>query len=247
MRIYIYKERMETIKPRVSPELQNALSQLDKTYFIKSTNNLINHRVFYCNKWTEENNQAGLNILNLLKKECTHLKESFDKYTLIQLNIINAPPDCNTQLFHIDYQGDSLSYFVPLVELSDLNGTEYLYFSDPANYTTYFNILLKMSDEYLDKPYIIEYLTSKHGLKLGEDFSFKCANSDAYGLLYMPYYVYHRGQKNKTQIRRLMLNILFSIDNKFDYPVDEYILDSEIDEDARMADILELRNKMVFH
>ena len=236
---------MEIIKPRISQELKTALEKLDTYYFIKSTNNLINHRVFYCNKWTEENNKKGLDIINLLKKECPHLKESFEKNTLIQLNIINAPPDCNNQLFHMDYQCDSNSYFIPLVELSDLNGTEYLYFFDAQNYTKYYKTLLHMSDNYLDKQDINDYLLKTHDLKIDEDFCFKCANSDAYALLYMPYYVYHRGQKNKTNTNRLMCNILFSIENKCNFPIDKYILDSEIDEVDRVDRILEVRKNIV--
>lgn len=236
---------MELIQTTVSDELKQALQELNLSYFKNSTNNLINHRVFYCNKWSDDENRKGLCVLELLKKECDHLKNSFKNHTLIQLNVINAPPDCNTQLFHIDYQGDSASYFIPLVELSDLNGTEYLYFFDKEKYTQFYNILLRMSDNYLDKKEIIEYLSNKYSLKLDIDFTFKCANSDPYALLYMPYYVYHRGQKNKTTTNRLMLNILFSIGNKFSYPIEEYILDSEIDEEARYAKILEIRKNMV--
>jgi hypothetical protein len=236
---------MEIIKPQISHELRSALGKIDTYYFIKSTNNLINHKVFYCNKWTEEQNKDGLDMINLLKKECHHLKESFEKNTLIQLNVINAPPDCNNQLFHMDYQCDSNSYFIPLVELSDLNGTEYLYFYNKEYYTKYYKTLLQMSDLYLDKEDINEYLTKTHGLKLNEDFCFKCANSDAYALLYMPYYVYHRGQKNKTNTNRLMVNILFSIENKCNFPIEKYILDSEIDEVDRVDKILELRKKNI--
>ena len=90
-----------------------------------------------------------------------------------------------------------------------------------------------MSDHYFDKQDAIDYLIQQLGLKLTTDFSFKCANSDAYALLFMPYYVYHRGQKNKTPINRLMVNILFSIGNKFSYPTEEYILDAEIDGQSR--------------
>ena len=234
---------MELIEAQVSTNLQQALQQLDIDYFIKSSNNLINHRVFYCNKWTEEQNIKALPILNALKVECDHLKTSFEKYTLIQINIINAPPDCNNQLFHIDYQGDSFSYFIPLVELSDLNGTEYLYFFEEKNYKIYYENLLYLSDNYLDKPEAIDYLTNTLGLKINVDYVFKCANSNAYSLLYMPYYVYHRGQKNKTPINRLMLNILFSIGNKFNYPIEEYILDAEIDEEERAQTILEMRKQ----
>ena len=236
---------MEIIKSNVSTNLKDALEQLDTEYFIKSSNNLINHRVFYCNKWTEEQNKVGIPILNALKVECDHLKNSFDKYTLIQINIISAPPDCNNQLFHMDYQGDSFSYFLPLVDLSDLNGTEYLYFFEEKNYKIYYENLLYMSDHYFDKQDAIVYLTETLGLKINIDFVFKCANSNAYSLLYMPYYVYHRGQKNKTSINRLMLNILFSIGNKFNYPIEEYILDAEIDEESRAKSILEIRQNSV--
>jgi len=236
---------MEVIVPQVSENLKSALQELDIDYFIKSSNNLINHRVFYCNKWTEEQNKVGLPLMNLLKVECDHLKNSFDKYTLIQINIINAPPDCNNQLFHMDYQGDSFSYFLPLVELSDLNGTEYLYFFESKNYKIYFENLLYMSDNYFSKEMAIDHLTNTLGLKINIDFVFKCANSNAYSLLYMPYYVYHRGQKNKTTTNRLMLNILFSIGNNFNYPIEEYILDAEIDEESRAETIIEIRKNNI--
>ena len=160
----------------------------------------------------------------------------------MQINIINAPPDCVDQLFHIDYLGDSISYFIPFVELSDLNGTAYLNFINPDNNLVYYNDLLKMSALYLSQPDIIEYLANLQ-LKLGVDYEFKAANSDAFGLLRMPNYVYHRGQKNKSGKDRLMLNILFSINNAYEYPVDEIITDSEIDEVDRAANILKIRQE----
>ena len=233
---------MEIIKPQVSENLKAALKTINIDYFLKSSNNLINHRVFYCNEWTDEQNKVGIPILNALKVECDHLNSRFKTHTLIQINIINAPPDCNNQLFHIDYQGDSESYFIPLVELSDLNGTEYLYFYDKENYKLYYESDLYMSDHYYSKEEIIDYFTTL-GLKINIDFVFKCANSDPYALLFMPYYVYHRGQKNKTTTNRLMLNILFSIGNKFNYPIEEYILDAEIDEEERAQTILEMRKQ----
>ena len=235
---------MEIIKPQVSENLKAALKTINIDYFLKSSNNLINHRVFYCNEWTDEQNKVGIPILNALKVECDHLNSRFKTHTLIQINIINAPPDCNNQLFHIDYQGDSESYFIPLVELSDLNGTEYLYFYDKENYKLYYESDLYMSDHYYSKEEIIDYFTTL-GLKINIDFVFKCANSDPYALLFMPYYVYHRGQKNKTTTNRLMLNILFSIGNKFNYPIEEYILDAEIDEESRAETILEIRKNTI--
>jgi len=168
------------------------------------------------------------------------LKNIFDTTTLIQLNFLNAPPDCNTQLFHLDYKGDSISYFIPLVELSDMNGTEYLYFFNQDNYQTYYNIILDMNEKYFDRNEAIEYL-SKLGLSLNIDYAFKFANSEAFSLIYMPHYVYHRGQKNKTNKNRIMLNILFSIKNIYNYPTDEYVLDTEIDEKLRTESVLAKR------
>jgi hypothetical protein len=54
--------------------------------------------------------------------------------------------------------------------------------------------------------------------------------------------IYHRGQKNKTNQKRIMLNILFSRNNAYDYPVDEVIADSEVDEDQRYDKILQKKH-----
>lgn len=232
---------MEVVKKQISATLQTELEAVLQTHLNHFTtpSKLINHKLLYCNKW-KENNYAYL--IPLLYEECGELKRDIEENTLLQINIINAPPDCVDQLFHIDYLGDSISYFIPFVELSDLNGTAYLNFINPDNNLVYYNDLLKMSALYLSQPDIIEYLANLQ-LKLGVDYEFKAANSDAFGLLRMPNYVYHRGQKNKSGKDRLMLNILFSINNAYEYPVDEIITDSEIDEVDRAANILKIRQE----
>ena len=79
------------------------------------------------------------------------------------------------------------------------------------------------------------------GFSYNVNYCFKCANSDKYALIEMPNYVYHRGQKNKTDHNRIMLNILISINNEYDYPIDEIITDSEVDEAQRLEYILKKR------
>jgi hypothetical protein len=175
-----------------------------------------------------------------LKSESPYLKNTFENNTLLQINFINAPPDCNDQLFHIDYMGDSISFFIPMVELSDLNGTEYLFFYNKENYLKYFPLMLEMSDKYFTRPEAKEYMESKNFI-CGVDYEFRCANSDPYALIEMPNYVYHRGQKNKTNHNRIMLNILLSINNEYEYPTDEVITDSEVDEAQRFDYILKKR------
>lgn len=230
---------MNLIQSYVSDTLKTALDILnaDNITHFSSSNPLINHKLLYCNKWKENKYEY---LVDLLKNECPHLANTFANNTLVQINFINAPPDCNEQLFHIDYLGDSISYFIPLVELSDLNGTEYLYFYDNNNYFVYYTLMLEMSEKYFTKKEVIEYMNIK-GLYFEKDYCFKCANGPSYSIIEMPNYVYHRGQKNKTGYHRIMLNILFSINNSYEYPIDEIILDSEVDEKQRINYILKKR------
>lgn len=230
---------MNVVKKQISANLQTELETILQTHLNHFTNpsKLINHRLLYCNKWTENKYEY---LIPLLYAECVELKQDLEKHTLLQINIINAPPDCVDQLFHIDYLGDSISYFIPFVELTDLNGTAYLNFIDPHNNLVYYNDLLKMSALYLTQPEIIAYLSNLH-LQEHIDYEFKSANSAEFALLRMPNYVYHRGQKNRSGKPRLMVNILFSINNAYDYPTQEIIEDSEIDEIQRADEILKKR------
>lgn len=230
---------MNVIENCVSNVVINELEKLKDLHLshFNSGNQLINHKLLYCNKWSENKYEY---LVDLLKNESPYLKTTFENNTLLQINFINAPPDCNDQLFHIDYLGDSISFFIPLVDLSDLNGTQYLFFHDKENYVKYFPLMLEMSDKYFNNPEAKEYMDSK-GFIYGVDYEFKCANSDKYALIEMPNYVYHRGQKNKTKENRIMLNILLSINNEYEYPTDEVISDSEIDEVQRFDYILKKR------
>ena len=233
---------MNIAKKRISAKLQLELESVLRPHLnhFTTSSKLINHKLLYCNQW-KENKYAYL--IPLLCEECVELKNDNENYTLLQINIINAPPNCVDQLFHIDYLGDSISYFIPFVELSDLNGTAYLKFINPDNNLVYYNDLLKMSALYLTQPEIIDYM-GKLDLHLGKEYEFVVANSDAFALLRMPNYVYHRGQKNRSGKDRIMLNILFSINNAYEYPIDEIIQDSEIDEIQRASEILKKRTTM---
>lgn len=234
---------MNVIEKSVSNVLINELEKIKLEFLphFNSATSLINHKLLYCNKWTENKYKY---LVDLLASECPYLKTIFEKYTLLQVNFINAPPDCVDQLFHIDYLGDSISFFIPLVELSDLNGTEYLFFYNDENYVKYYELMLEMSEKYFNKIEATEYMNAK-GFVYDVDYCFKCANSSKYALIEMPHYVYHRGQKNKTNINRIMLNILISINNAYNYPTDEVIADSEVDEAQRLDYILQKRTNKI--
>jgi hypothetical protein len=240
---------MNVIKKTISNNLKIALNSIlskNINHFTSSqSSKLINHKLLYCNKWKHNDYNY---MIPLLKRESHYMSSVFKNNTLIQLNLINAPPDCNDQCFHIDYEGDSISYFIPYVDINDMNGTEYLYFFNKANYLIYYNELLDMSKKYFDKnrdlPQIIEYM-NKLNLRYNVDYMFKIVNTNAYSIMEMPNYTYHRGQKNKTNENRIMFNIVFSINNKFNYPTHEIINDTELDELTNNMEAQKLKNYII--
>ena len=161
---------MNVIQPYISPSLKQTLNDIYQSLapHFESNTNLINHKLFYCNKWEESRNKHTY-LLDMLRNECDRLRVLMEENTLLQINFICAPPDCTDQLFHIDYLGDSISIFIPLVDLSDLNGTEYLYFYDEKNYLLFFDLMLEMSDKYFTKTEAIAYMISK-GFVYEKDF-----------------------------------------------------------------------------
>ena len=101
---------MNVIEKNISEKLKNELVKLkdENLPHFNSGNKLINHKLLYCNKWAVNKYEY---LVELLKSESPYLKKTFENNTLLQINFINAPPDCNDQLFHIDYLGDSISFF----------------------------------------------------------------------------------------------------------------------------------------
>ena len=165
---------MNVLQNYSSQPLKQTLNEIFLTFadHFKSGRKLINHKLFYCNKWDDSRNKHTY-LLDMLRNECDRLRILMEENTLLQINYICAPPDCTDQLFHIDYLGDSISIFIPLVELSDLNGTEYLYFYDEKNYLLFFDLMLEMSDKYFTKSEAIAYMTIK-GFVYEKDFCLYC-------------------------------------------------------------------------
>jgi len=222
---------MNIIKKTISSQLKQELNKIllfNSKYFVYSPNT-INHKLLYCNKWSTNKYKY---MIPLLKKESRVLSDAFKYSTLIQMNIINAPPNCSDQCFHIDYMGNSTSYFIPYIDINNNNGTEYLHFNNTINNLIYRDNLLELSKKFYnnnDLSKIIQYF-NKYGLKYSVDYKIKIVNCPAYSLVEMPNYIYHRGQKNKTNKDRFMFNIVFSINDNYKFPTTEVVKDTELDE-----------------
>jgi hypothetical protein len=65
-------------------------------------------------------------------------------FYLISLRNIRIFLSCNNQHFHIDYNGKTDTYFIPLFDLNATNGTEYVKFNNIKLNLHYFEDLKKL-------------------------------------------------------------------------------------------------------
>jgi len=195
---------MNIIKNNISTELQTELSTIYNkfnTHFYSNTETsqmpTINSIVL-CDKLSNLEEEPYKYILELLKKESDTLKWYIDNYKIVYIQLMNAPPECEMQFFHLDYNGDSISIYIPYVDLTDLNGTEYLYFYDTENYSKYFFLMANITNKILDKVETIEYL-QQNNLIYERDYEFKKVNCNAFSIVQLPNKVLHRGITNKSK------------------------------------------------
>lgn len=237
---------MNIIKTTLHSNLKKNINNLlFENLSLFKENSKINYINIYHKDWLLEPNKNNYSLLiNRLKSESHIIRDTFVNYDLHYFGFIQSQPNCDNQHFHIDYFGKSTTFFIPLIDLTNKNGTEYLYFYDKINYKKYFDILLNISNNYIEKEDIINYLESNN-LSYKKDFEFKIANAKKYSIIEMPYYVFHRGKTNETEENRLMFQITFTIkNNNIDIINDKVINDAELD-DKNKDVILKNRNKII--
>ena len=228
---------MELIKKKIGSQLKNYItenySKVEK--ILNKQNNKINYINIYHRSWTNYN-KCGTMI--------AHLKDKYllDTNKLISLGFIAAPINCDEQFFHIDYKGKTNTYFIPLVDLDDKNGTEYLEFNDKNYNISLLDKLNSISNKYLSKNDVVNALNN---LDVKSDsYKFKYINGNKWCMVQMPYYCLHRGKTNNGLLDRIMFQMVFNKDNmsKHDVPNDDYYNDAELDDDKEK--VLENRKKL---
>jgi len=168
-------------------------------------------------------------LITLLKQNYK-LKFMFDKYNLVNITIMHAPINSKPQFFHLDYNGTATSYFIPLTNLTELNGTEYIEFKNPYENIKFFDLFLEINNEVLSKNDIILKLKDNN-LHNNVDYEFKILCCDAFSLVELPHYIFHRAQSNKTRFKKYIVAIEFSInENSFTYTPYKNYTDQELDE-----------------
>ena len=234
---------MEIITNNIPIELetliQNEYSKYQIELYNDATNKRINHLNIYHKDWI--NNHCD-NMINLLTKYY-----NINPELIISLGFITSHVNCHNQHFHIDYLGTTQTYFIPLVALTNQNGTEYLEFKDTNQNINLFNELVDISDKYIEREQIHNHFEHININK--SDYDFKILNANKYSMVKMPYYLLHRGKQNETSSSRTMFQIVIKNVNITNINVkistDVKINDSELDEEQHIIDkLLNSRKKI---
>ena len=199
---------MELLEEKLDPIFIEELHKIVTKYedYLRKKNLSIN----YINLYQKNLNINSYDYLLDFIKKIEHIKKDLEKTNILYYGFIISQVGNSPQHFHIDYRGNTLTYFIPLCELTDKNGTEYLYFFEKSNYLKYFDLFNEITHKYIEKEQLIEFLKSVN-LVYQKDFEFRIANSPADKLIKMPHYVFHRGKTNESNERRIMFQLTLEI------------------------------------
>jgi hypothetical protein len=190
----------------------------DELDMIRQSNRIGYINIFH-NKWVVNNE-----TLNLLEKVSRFINIDMNK--ILTMNFLISKPNCRNQHYHIDYEGKTETYFIPLCELNDLNGTEIVEFNiQPQN--LYFNKLLELSNTCYHTSELIEQFNNNNIIP--SSYTIKYVNSNAFSLIKIPYHLMHRGRTNETSMDRTMFSVVIA---REDYKItaDKFVPDAELDE-----------------
>ena len=221
---------MEIISDKIIPELQCLIDAEYKK--IESEFNHPNRRIHHTNIYHKDwNNNPSIKLLSILQDTY-----KIDINKIISMGFISGQPGCMDQHFHIDYDGVTETYFIPLCEITEKNGTEYLKFNNPETNIKLFETIRHISDKYIKKEPIIECfdtLEIEHS-----NYNFEILKGQAYCLVHMPNYILHRGRCNRENYIKVMFQIVLAAVDGANISSRVNFYDSELDEDQTIVERL---------
>ena len=224
---------MNLIKNKITNELITDLQNIydeNKYLFDKNKINKINYINIYHINWDTNKNKYK-NLIEKLNLESDILKYYITNYNILYFGFIKSYINCENQSFHIDYNGKTITFFIPFIDINYLNATEYLYFYNIQNNYKYYNNLLDITNKFNKKEDLIDYLLNQLNLKYKVDYDIQCIEANMFSLLELPNYVLHRGIKNLSNKDRVMFQITFLLEE-----IDFYIRSEKFIKDAELDD-----------
>lgn len=227
---------MELITDKISLDLKKLIKSEFKKNFdlITEVNSRINHVNIYHKDWGC-NSVSSRQIISILNSDY-----SIDPKQIVSLGFINSQINSYNQHFHIDYEGTTETYFIPLIDLTDCNGTEYVEFINRKYNESILSELVEITDKFINREQIIKYFES---LNISDSqYKFKILNGNKWCMVKMQNYIFHRGQSNKGTKPRTMFQIILAKGKKCIVSPEIKILDSELDEnDCQLKKLLASR------
>ena len=239
---------MELIKCKINNNIELILKNLKLSIFDKNIHRINIAKIGYFNiyhkKWDSFKNNIFYKEISLILNEINENinKDKINFNNLLYAGFIYSFPNCDNQKFHFDYSNNSITYFIPLNDITDLNGTEYLFFKEAENYNKYLKILNKINNCYSSKVDIENYL--KQNNINNNLFNFKIYNGSKFCLYKLPNNIFHRGKVNETKEIRIMFQITILNNNDYLKNIINYdlIKDAELDDNYS----LNILNKLYF-
>jgi len=221
---------MELITSKIEADLEEIIRGAFESVkdSLIAENKRINHINIYHKDW----------IHNSYEKMICMLSDNYniDAKKIISMGFICSQVNSLNQHFHIDYGGDTETYFIPMIDLDNNNGTEYLEFINKEYNIELFPQLLSMTNLYINREQIISYF-DKINISPA-NYKFKFLNGEKGCMVKMPYYLFHRGQSNKGVQDRVMFQIIMAKTEKASVCSGIQIDDSELDEQTHIIDKL---------
>jgi len=148
---------------------------------------------------------------------------------ILGFGFIQAPHGNKTQAWHTDYGGKTENIFIPLVPMTDLNGTEYISFEDPDAAKFWFWYIYAAHDFTVElPPTLFPSNDERHQIPNApsKKYSIQRWNCKPFTVSRMPYYLYHRGPTNREKEMKVLFYVTVTSDPTFD--VEEHLKGSVV-------------------
>ena len=216
---------MHVLRDRVPDVALDAIRQLWDTrgrdvLFEGLDETRIGYVNLYHRAWGSANPHAGL-LDELADQGCLPVPRD----SVVSFGFIASTPGCADQAWHLDYEGHSETFFVPLVDVTEETGTEYLQFETRRTNLLHFRELMQCSNYFRTNDDLFDRLRSL-GVPEG------CCRAEIMtapqgALLHLPPFVLHRGRQNRSDRARVMFQLV-SLDTRSGY----LLMDTVIQPDA---------------
>jgi len=136
---------------------------------------------------------------------------------ILGFGFIQAPPGNQTQAWHTDYGGKTENIFIPMVPMTDLNGTEFVHFEEEGAGEFWFWYLYAAHDFTPDLPELFPDNDDRHKIPgPSKRYAVRRWNAAPHTIHRMPYYLYHRGPTNKEKETKIVFYVTVTDDPDFD-------------------------------